>query len=231
MNTIATEEQTPVVDRAPRRGTNFNLRAYFAGGAATVALIAAGIVIFGSLAAYVAFNGVPVGGGDEGGDSVAVETAGAGAPGGATLGAAPGAVAATAATATAIAPAAAGGAGAPGATAPPSGGTIPPGTTPPDTTTPGTGTTPIPGGTGTDTGTGTDATGPVGSAVQGVDDTAAGAGADLPLAETTDPITGPADETVQDTIDQVGGAIGQPDLGHQVGGTVSGLTDKLPPPG
>ena len=40
---------------------HFNLRAYLAGGTATTALIAAAILVFGSLAAYVAFNGLPVG--------------------------------------------------------------------------------------------------------------------------------------------------------------------------
>src|SRR5215207_4558521 len=65
MNTIATKQ--PSAGTTPRRGKNFNLRAFFAGGAATVALIAAGVIVFGSLAAYVAFNGLPVGGGDGGG--------------------------------------------------------------------------------------------------------------------------------------------------------------------
>ena len=71
-----------------------------------MALIAAGVIVFGSLAAYVAFNGLPVDGGDDGSGSVAVESsaANASAPANAGLGAAPGAVAATPAAATAIAP-------------------------------------------------------------------------------------------------------------------------------
>jgi hypothetical protein len=45
-----------------RRGSRrFDLRAYFAGGAATTGLVAAAVVVFGSLAAYVAFEGLPVG--------------------------------------------------------------------------------------------------------------------------------------------------------------------------
>ncbi len=99
-----------VAGKQPSSSTNFNLRAYIAGGAATVALIAAGVIVFGSLAAYVAFNGLPVGGGDHAGSSVAVQanaSAGAGAPANAaaTFAATPAAVAATAAAATAVAPA------------------------------------------------------------------------------------------------------------------------------
>ncbi|MDX6581978.1 MAG: hypothetical protein QOI10_1162 [Solirubrobacterales bacterium] len=230
MNTIATEQQSAVVDRAPRRGKNFNLRAYLAGGVTTAALIAAGIVLFGSLAAYVAFNGLPVGGGNEATDSVAVQTgaaAAAPASAAATLAAAPGAVAASAAAGTAIAPAPGAGPnqGSPG----PGGGTPPTGNTPPGTTTPGTPTTPTPG-TGTAPGTGTgggSSTGPVGNAVQGLQNTAAGAGVDLPLTDTTAPITGPVDDTAQGTLDQAGGAVGNPQLGQQVGGAVTGVTNQV----
>jgi hypothetical protein len=48
-----------------RRGRrNFNLRAYLAGTAATAALLGAVVITFASLGAYVAFNGLPIGGGD-----------------------------------------------------------------------------------------------------------------------------------------------------------------------
>jgi hypothetical protein len=223
MNTIASKQPSAVASSAPR-GKNFNLRAYFAGGAATVALIAAGVIIFGSLAAYVAFNGLPVGGGEETSDSVAVQAA-AGAPANAAaaLAAAPGAVAAAAAAPTAIAPAATG-IGAPG-----TGGTgddTTPGTTPTD---PG---TPPSGGPTTTTGSvsgGGDAiaSGPVGGAVDTVDGAASGAGVDVPLSETAGPAAAQVDQTVQDTLDQVGGAVNQPELGQDVGHTVDGATGGL----
>lgn len=53
---------------------NFNLRAYLAGGGATVALIAGAVLVFASLGAYVAFEGLPVGGGDDDGGQIAVES-------------------------------------------------------------------------------------------------------------------------------------------------------------
>jgi hypothetical protein len=229
MNTLATKTPSAVAGAASPSGKNFNRRAFFAGGAATVLLIAAGIIVFGSLAAYVAFNGLPVGGGEETGDSVAVEAAGTGAPAGAaaTLGAAPGAVAATAAAATAIAPVPAAGGDTPGTTAPPTDGTDPPGATPPGTTPTDTDPTPVPGGAGTGPGDGS--ADPVGGTVQGVENAAGGAGLDLPLSETIGPITGPADDAAQGTLEEVGGAVGQPDLGQQVGGAIDGLSNQLLP--
>ncbi len=54
-----------IAQTQPRTGRrNFNLRAYLAGTAATVALIGAVVIAFGSLGAYVAFNGLPIGGSD-----------------------------------------------------------------------------------------------------------------------------------------------------------------------
>lgn len=70
-------------------------------------------------------------------------------------------------------------------------------------------------------------TGPVGNAVHGLDDVASGAGVDLPLSETTQGITDRVDQTVQDTRDGVGGVVGNPNLGQQVGGTVNNVTDGL----
>jgi hypothetical protein len=52
---------------------NFNLRAYLAGGGATVALIAAAVLVFASLGAYVAFEGLPIGNSDDDAAQVAVE--------------------------------------------------------------------------------------------------------------------------------------------------------------
>lgn len=58
-------EMSSIADTTPRTGRrNFNLRAYLAGTAATAALIGAVVFAFASLGAYVAFNGLPVGGSD-----------------------------------------------------------------------------------------------------------------------------------------------------------------------
>jgi hypothetical protein len=65
--------------------------------------------------------------------------------------------------------------------------------------------------------------------VQGVDNTAAGAGADLPLGETAGPAADQADQTIEDLGNQVGGAVGQPGLGNQAGGAVDGATGDLLP--
>lgn len=236
MGTIATEHPRATTRRPLATGKNFNLRALFAGGAATLALIGAGIVVFGSLAAYVAFNGLPVGGGDNASGSVAVEAssapaASAPARAAAALAAAPGAVAAVPAAATAIAPApgSAAAADATAGTAP--AGTVTPGetttTTPTGTTAPGTtptSTTPTAPAGSTDSGS---SSGPVGSAVQGLQDTVSGAGVDLPLSETTQGLTDQVDQTVTGTLDGVGGVIGDPNLGQQVGGTLNDVTGNL----
>ena len=50
-----------VADNQARKGRNFNLRAYIAGGSATAALIAGTVIAFAALATYVGFNGVPLG--------------------------------------------------------------------------------------------------------------------------------------------------------------------------
>lgn len=226
MQTIASEQPRASARPQPA-GKNFNLRAFFAGGTATVALVAAGVIVFGSLAAYVAFNGLPVDGGDDGSGSVAVESsaANASAPANAGLGAAPGAVAATPAAATAIAPppgtapdgTAANGA-APG-TAPGATGATTPTETAPAGTTPA-GSAPGTTATGADTST---SSGPVGSAVHGAENVASGVGVDPPLSETTQGITGPVDQGVQDTLDGVGSVVGNPDLGQPVDNVTDGL--------
>ncbi|MET0823151.1 MAG: hypothetical protein ABWY79_02230, partial [Solirubrobacterales bacterium] len=79
MNTIAT------TTKQPRGVKNFNLRAMLAGSAASASLIVAGVIVFGSLAAYVAFNALPIGdgGGEAEAERIAVQvdaTADAGAP-------------------------------------------------------------------------------------------------------------------------------------------------------
>ena len=94
MSTIASPQ--PTVRR------RLDLRAFAAGGTVTAALIAAAVIVFGSLAAYVAFNGAPVRSDAPPTDSV---TVGAPKAAAATLGRAPRVVAATPAARTAIAPA------------------------------------------------------------------------------------------------------------------------------
>lgn len=56
------------------RARNFNLRAFLAGGGATAALVAAAVLVFASLGAYVAFEGLPVGSGDDEAAQVAVDS-------------------------------------------------------------------------------------------------------------------------------------------------------------
>jgi hypothetical protein len=253
-----------VAETQPKTRNQFNLRAYLAGGTATSALIAAAILVFGSLAAYVAFNGLPIAGGSEGaaeqlvdagtGTTDAPETAAAAA----ATAAAPGAVAATAAAPTAIplpfTPAGPGvtgasdtpvseGTGTAPATTPSVPGT-PAGTVPIAPTAPATGTapatTPSVPGTPADTvpiaptapatgaAPGTTTGGPVANAVDNVEETTDHV-ADLPLGETTEGVTGPVDEAVGGALNEVGGAVGQPDLGDQVGGAVDDVTGTVLP--
>ena len=181
-------------------------KAYLAGTGATTALFAAGLVSFLSLAALLSFDGLPsLGGGSEGG-SVFV---------GPATSAPEAAAAAAAGTATAVAvapagaPGAAGGAGgaagggsAGGGTGVPGGGL--PGTTDGSGTVPGVtppGTTP-PGGSPAPSTT----SGPVSNTVQTLDSTTENAtGLDLPLTETTSPITDKLDKTVDGAV---GGLLG-----------------------
>lgn len=69
---------------------NFSLRAYLAGGGATAALIAAAVLVFAALGAYVAFEGLPVGGDDDAAGEVAVNQSERGPAGAATSGDRPG---------------------------------------------------------------------------------------------------------------------------------------------
>lgn len=190
--------------------------AYLAGTGATGALIAGAVVVFLSLAAFLAFKGFPFGGsgGDEGNVYVG---ANAGAPeaAAAALAAAPGAVAAAPLPGTAAgAGAGAGGAGADGAGGGPDrpGGTS--GTsetgTQPTTDNPVTPTTPDPGAiTGT---------------VQNLDQAA---GTDL--SGTTSGLTEPLDDALNDTLNGLGGAVGNDHLGDDLSGQVDQTTGNLLP--
>ena len=218
----------PAPDTAePRSSRNFNLRAYIAGGAATTSLIAGAVLVFASLATYVAFNGFPVGGGGDSASRVTVAAQGSTAPeaAAAALGRAPGAVAATAATASATAPASAGadaqGGGGGATTAP--GTTVPstPGAPGDDPAAPGTPTTPVDTATTPTAGAsggGGQNTGPVGGAVDDV----SGA-TNVPLGEAA----GGAVQQVDEILGGVSGA-GQ-HSGGGLGGAVQGATGLVSP--
>jgi hypothetical protein len=199
-----------IAETHPNGPSRVNVRAFLAGGGASTALIAATVVAFIAIGAYVGFNGLPFGGGGE--DQAAVEIAApSGAPGAAAaaLARTPRAVAARPAAATAVA--APGGPGAPGAQ-------VEPETTP--------GVAPG-GGTVTTSPGGTTQTGVLGGAVNDLENTAGDLGLDLPLNEGTGPLTGQLDNTTNDTLNGVGGAIGSPNLGDQATGDVNGVTGNL----
>ena len=63
-----------IAETQPRTGRrNFTLRAYLAGTAATAALLGAVVLVFASLGAYVAFNGLPIGGDQAASDPTSIE--------------------------------------------------------------------------------------------------------------------------------------------------------------
>ena len=195
-------------------------RAYLAGVGATTALIGAAIVAFLSVAAFVAFNGLPFGAEDSSEATVGLT---AGAPEAAATAAAP------AAGAVAAAPATPG----PAATAeilaalPP--GTLPPGTPPggPGPGDPGNPTLPMGGPGVTLPGGGTAAPGALGNAVGGLENTASGLGLGLPLTDLTGDVTKNLDDAVKGTLNNVGSGLGNPHLGDQTTGAINNVTNAL----
>lgn len=187
---------------------HFDLRSYFAGGVATTALIGAAIVLFGALAAYVAFNGLPVGGaGDPPGTQVVVG-AGSRAPeaAAAALARAPAAVAA--------APVARAGGGS-GPAAPAA-----------DASSPAAGTGVGSDGTQPATSTGTAPVTPQGAQSAGGSGQTInelGNATNLPLGDL-----GPVDEAIGQGLNQVGGVVGNPQLGDQINGAVGELSQDVP---
>lgn len=206
-----------------------NLRAYLAGGGATAALVAAAVVVFVSVAAFVGFNGLPFGS-DESPESTVVVTSGA--PLAAATAAAPtaDAVAARPARPSDAAAAEIIAALPPGA-APPSGSARGGGSgTDTPTTGDGTGPGPAPPVDPPGPGPGTAGPGPLGNAVGGVEDTVNDlSGLDLPLGDLTDDVTKPLDEAVNGTLNGAGGLLGANKLGDKVGNGLGGLTDELLP--
>jgi hypothetical protein len=210
------ESATLKIRHLPR---NPNVRAYLAGGGATAALVTAAVILFLGVAAFVGFNGLPFGADDTPDATVSVA---AGVPEAAATAAAPtaGAVAASPATpspaalaeiAAALSPSAfaelfPGLADTPGSGG---GGSNGPG---PGTTPPG---EPVP------------ASGALGNTVGGVENAAGNVGLDLPLGEGTKPLTEPIDQTVNDSLNDVGGVVGNDQLGNQVTGALNETTDGL----
>ena len=227
---LSTGRELPLRDAEPRSDApesrlsrRFNLRAYVAGGATATALIAGAVLVFASLATYVAFNGFPVGGGEGNASQLTVAAPGSTAPesAAAALGRAPSLVAAGAAasSATATAPGARAGSGngAGGA----NGGSD---QSPANTTNTTTTTTTSPAGSGATTATPTNpvspssqpsaSSGPVGSAVNEASNST-----NLPL----DDVAGGPAQQVDDIIGGAPGALGNTQAGEQLGGGVNNV--------
>ena len=195
-------------------------QSFAAGTGVMAALIAAAVVTFASIAAFVAFNGMPFGSGDTPESAVTVS----GAPKAAALAAGSTAEAVAADPAT------------------PSGGALAEivAALPPSF---GAGADPGAGGTGSgapgvdDTfgsggGTsgpvdvpGNPAPGPVQGAVGAVDDATGGLGLDLGLGETTNGITQGLDDTIGATLNNVGNGLGAGNLGDKANNTLGGVTN------
>jgi hypothetical protein len=209
--------------RLRRKG--LDARTLAASTGVTASLVAAAVIAFVSIAAFVGFEGMPFGADGSPDSSLSL---GAG-PQAAALTA--GSPAAEGVAAEPVAPSAA--AIAELAAAPP--GTVPdiPGVDPPGTPPagdPGTGTGGGGGGSGGGTipGGETPATpGPLSGTVGTVDDAVGGLGLDLPLSGLTDPITQPIDDILGGALNGVGNSLGAGNLGNTAGGAVNDLNDTV----
>lgn len=201
--------------KKPRIG---NLRAYLAGTGATGALVAGALVAFLTVGALVAFDGFPLGGDDASGQISLADQPGGEAPeaAAAALAATPGAVAASPAGGVVLAAVLPGGVG-----SAPNGPVVT-----------GSGTTGPGGGTGTNPPLPPrpppppPPPGALSGLVDDVDETTGSLGLP-PLGPATQPLTDGIDRTLNDTLNGVGGAVGQPGLGNDVNDTVRGLTNGL----
>lgn len=197
-------------------------RAFIAGGAVTTALLAGAIVLFSALAAYVAFNGTPGDPAESSTDS-AILVGTRGAPEAAAVAVARGP------EAVADAP-----------TAPT------PVELPEPTVTASTNVGPaeVDGGnpentieTSSGSATGDDATetsnpnGALGGTLGGLENAAGNLGIDVPLGDATNQVTGPLDTALNNTLNNVGGLLGNPNLGDQVSHTLNTVTNALLGPG
>ncbi len=214
-------------ERAPRVGhLRAHLGTYLVGIGATTALTAAALVGFLSMATFVAFNGFPFGGSSNDAGAAYLEPNGSAAPAATAAGAA----LAAARAAVARDPVPGSRAGGPGSgTGADSGGGNSPGGGPSGGGPSGGGT---PGGGGPPGGGGgvidpppvdvpPPAPGPVTHAVEGVGNAT---GTDL---SGTSGVTGAVDGAATGTVNTVGGAVGRPHLGDDVGGAVNRVTDTV----
>ena len=188
-----------------------NMRAYLAGTGATSALIGGALIVFLALAAFVAFNGLPLANEGNGEGSISLtERSISGAPESAAIAVA-GASDAVAAT--------------PAGPVPTTVSQAVDGTLLASNTVPGnfddTGVIVIPA----DPSLGDD--GPLGGVVGGIDDTTGSAGLDLPLGPATDPITQPVDRTARNSLNNVGGLLGLDGLGDSTIKSVNNITGRL----
>jgi hypothetical protein len=197
-----------------------HLRAYLAGTGATSSLIAGAMVVFLSLAAFVAFHGVPFGnsGGSFGSAYVSSNAAGAPEAAGQALAAAPRSVALTAVPG---APAGAAIGNAPSANGSAASGTAP--TSPGGATAVTTSPTTSPSVT-TESPQATGGGGPITGTVDQVDPTPGG-----DLSQTTNDATQQLDNTVNQTQSTVNQTLNnvQPGLGDSVDQTVNQVTGGL----
>jgi hypothetical protein len=221
---------------------NFGLRAYLAGGTATSALIAGAAIVFLSLAAYVAFNGLGAGADTAPKhDAVIIGPGGAPAAAGTAAAAAGRAASAVGRGSAAQSAGAAGrgageagggasgsgarGSGAGGAASgTATGGTAGGGTVDGSGSTPG-GTT-TGGQTGTGAGGGGGSNGALGNAVNGVSNTASNLGVNPDTSGVQD-IVEPIDETATNTLNNVGGALDNPNLGNTANQTINQTTNAV----
>ena len=203
--------------RAPK---SVNARAFAAGSGVTAALVAAAIVVFASVAAYVGFEGMPFGA--NGSDSTVSLQSGAPQAAALAAGLTADAVAAEPADPSPAALAEILAALPPGATDGPGPGPGAGGPADDPITGGGSGPGPV---DPVDPGPGTP--GPIQGTIGGVDDAAGGLGLDLPLSELTDPVTQQVDDVVGGTLNNVGNGVGAGNLGDKVNGTLNGVTGGL----
>jgi hypothetical protein len=225
---------TTLAHTEPARASHLraHLGTYLIGVGATAAMIAGVVVAFLSIAAFVAFNGLPFGGSsaDSGAAYLAPGVGAVPRSAAVPLGAARAAVAedpvrrsraeSSATTANAASARGVGGgrSGSGAAGGGPSGGddaTVTPPDVPPA---PDVSVPPLPDVPSVPP----PSSGPVTNVVDDVDGVA---GTDLGGA--TGGATEAVDGAVTGTVNNVGGAVGQPQLGDQVGGAVSGVTDQV----
>jgi len=195
-----------------------NRRAYLAGGGATAALVAAAVVLFIAIAALVGFNGLPFGADDDGETTVNLTPQ-------APLAAAASSLTADSVAATPATPDPAALAEIIASLTPTQLAALTPGGTGPGSSD----TDDLDGGGpgGPTTPGNPSAPGALGNTVNLLDDTTSGLGLNLGLGGLTEDITGPLDKTVNNTVNGVGGLLGDPKLGDKVNSTANGLTNGL----